>query len=184
MDLVQEIVRQAKPRKDGLRGHRGPCSGADQQQGRDPQAARVRRLGHAVLGPFSTAYGLDMLEDVLVIDIRAGTVDLYRMHGAMPEESDQITMNTAGDFVDEEPGKEIAAAFPEAQFTKQMVKQIKERFSTVDVATEPVVVQRRSTASRRTSTSPSRCARPASASFRRSSRGSAACRLPTRSSRS
>ena len=91
--------------------------------------------------PFSVAYGLDMLEDVLVIDIGAGTVDLCRMHGTMPEESDQITMNTAGDFVDEELGKEIAAAFPEAQFTKQMVKQIKERFSTVDVATEPVVVQ-------------------------------------------
>ena len=80
-------------------------------------------------------------EDVLVIEIGGGTVDLCRMHGTMPEESDQITMNTAGDFVDEELGKEIASAFPEAQFTKQMVKEIKERHSTVDVATEPVVVQ-------------------------------------------
>ena len=38
----------------------------------------------------------------------------------MPEESDQITMNTAGDFVDDELSKEITAAYPDAQFTKQM----------------------------------------------------------------
>ncbi|MEO0663226.1 MAG: rod shape-determining protein, partial [Planctomycetota bacterium] len=90
--------------------------------------------------PFSVAYGLDMLEDVLVIDIGAGTVDLCRMHGTMPEESDQITRNTAGDFVDDELGKEIAKAYPDAQFTKQMLKEIKERFSTVDQATEAIKV--------------------------------------------
>ena len=82
-----------------------------------------------------------MLEDVLVIDIGAGTVDLCRMHGTMPEESDQITMNTAGDFVDEELGKEIGAAYPQAQFTKQMVKAIKERHSTVDANTEKITTE-------------------------------------------
>src|SRR5258708_7464108 len=36
--------------------------------------------------PFAVAYGLELLEDTLVIDIGAGTVDLCRMHGTMPEE--------------------------------------------------------------------------------------------------
>lgn len=144
MDLVKEIVRHAKPRKDELVYAVIGVPAQAQINNKDAILQAARESVDSVMlcsEPFSVAYGLDMLEDVLVIDIGAGTVDLCRMHGTMPEESDQITMNTAGDFVDEELGKEIAAAFPEAQFTKQMVKQIKERFSTVDVATEPVVVQ-------------------------------------------
>ncbi len=144
MDLVKEIVRQAKPRKDELVYAVIGVPAQAQINNKDAILQAARESVDSVMlcsEPFSVAYGLDMLEDVLVIDIGAGTVDLCRMHGTMPEESDQITMNTAGDFVDEELGKEIAAAFPEAQFTKQMVKEIKERYSTVDVATEPVRVQ-------------------------------------------
>ena len=144
MDLVKEIVRKAKPRKDELVYAVIGVPAQAQITNKDAILQAARESVDSVMlcsEPFSVAYGLDMLEDVLVIDIGAGTVDLCRMHGTMPEESDQITMNTAGDFVDEELGKEIAGAFPEAQFTKQMVKEIKERHSTVDVATEPVVVQ-------------------------------------------
>ena len=42
--------------------------------------------------PFSVAYGLDVLNQALVIDMGAGTVDLCRLHGTMPEEEDQITL--------------------------------------------------------------------------------------------
>lgn len=144
MDLVKEIVRLSKPRKDELVYAVIGVPAQAQINNKDAILQAARESVDSVMlcsEPFSVAYGLDMLEDVLVIDIGAGTVDLCRMHGTMPEESDQITMNTAGDFVDDELGKEIAAAFPEAQFTKQMVKEIKERYSTVDAATEPVLVQ-------------------------------------------
>src|SRR5438094_125029 len=47
--------------------------------------------------PFSVAYGLDRLTDCLVIDVGAGTTDLCRMKGAMPDEDDQITLPIAGD---------------------------------------------------------------------------------------
>ena len=144
MDLVKEIVHLSKPRKDELVYAVIGVPAQAQINNKDAILQAARESVDSVMlcsEPFSVAYGLDMLEDVLVIDIGAGTVDLCRMHGTMPEESDQITMNTAGDFVDDELGKEIAAAFPEAQFTKQMVKEIKERYSTVDVATEPVLVQ-------------------------------------------
>ncbi len=79
--------------------------------------------------PFAVAYGLDMLEDVLVVDIGAGTTDLCRMHGTMPEESDQITTTAAGDAVDAELARLIGETCPGAQFTTQMIKDIKERFS-------------------------------------------------------
>lgn len=144
MDLVKEIVRQARPRKDELVYAVIGVPAQAQINNKDAILQAARESVDSVMlcsEPFSVAYGLDMLEDVLVIDIGAGTVDLCRMHGTMPEESDQITMNTAGDFVDAELGKEIEKAYPEAQFTKQMLKEIKEKYSTVDSATEPVTVQ-------------------------------------------
>jgi rod shape-determining protein MreB len=144
MDLVKEIVRLSKPRKDELVYAVIGVPAQAQINNKDAILQAARESVDSVMlcsEPFSVAYGLDMLEDVLVIDIGAGTVDLCRMHGTMPEESDQITMNTAGDFVDEELGKEIAAAFPEAQFTKQMIKAIKERHSTVDANTEKITAE-------------------------------------------
>ena len=90
--------------------------------------------------PFSVAYGLDMLDDVLVIDIGAGTADLCRMHGTMPDESDQITITYAGDWVDNKFSELLAEAHPEAQFTIQMVKQMKERHGSVAEQAEPALV--------------------------------------------
>lgn len=91
--------------------------------------------------PFSVAYGLDMLTDTLVIDIGAGTVDLCRMKGAMPDESDQITLPTAGDFVDRELEKLFSERCEGAQFNTNMIKEIKERFAFVTDSAEPVKVQ-------------------------------------------
>ncbi|MEM9380496.1 MAG: MamK family actin-like protein [Planctomycetota bacterium] len=144
MDLVKEIVRLSRPRKDELVYAVIGVPAQAQINNKDAILQAARESVDSVMlcsEPFSVAYGLDMLEDVLVIDIGAGTVDLCRMHGTMPEESDQITMNTAGDFVDEELSKEISAAYPDAQFTKQMIKSIKERYSTVDATTERIAVQ-------------------------------------------
>jgi len=90
--------------------------------------------------PFSVAYGLDMLDDTLVIDIGAGTTDLCRMHGTMPEDADQLTNTFAGDSVDELLARLIREKHPEAQFTIQMIKQIKEKHSNVADNMPAVVV--------------------------------------------
>ena len=34
--------------------------------------------------PFTVAYGMERMSDILVIDIGAGTTDLCRMHGTVP----------------------------------------------------------------------------------------------------
>ncbi|MAE78007.1 MAG: hypothetical protein CMJ85_14180 [Planctomycetes bacterium] len=90
--------------------------------------------------PFAVAYGLDMLEDALVIDIGAGTTDLCRMHGTMPEDSDQITLTYAGDFVDRELSAALEQSCEGAQFTLGMVKATKEKYSFVHGQEEPVIV--------------------------------------------
>jgi len=91
--------------------------------------------------PFAVAYSIDRLMDVLVIDIGAGTVDLCRMHGTMPEDADQITLYTGGDWLDQEIYKEFQAACPGADFTINMVKSIKEKYAFVGDVLDPVKVE-------------------------------------------
>ena len=50
--------------------------------------------------PFLVAYGMDLLNNALIIDIGAGTLDLCRMHGTIPSEEDQRTLIKAGNHVD------------------------------------------------------------------------------------
>jgi len=81
--------------------------------------------------PFAVAYGLGILDRALVIDIGAGTVDLCRLHGTLPEEADQITLDEAGDFVDEKLSRLIRGKYPKAQFNINMVRMLKERYGFV-----------------------------------------------------
>jgi len=63
------------------------------------------------------------------------------MHGTMPEDSDQITNTFAGDWIDNQFAKFIKETYPEAQFTIQMLKKIKERYANVDDDSPKVVVE-------------------------------------------
>jgi rod shape-determining protein MreB len=67
----------------------------------------------------------------MVVDIGAGTVDICCIHGTLPQEEDQITLDQAGDYVDECLSKLINDAYPEAQFTINMVRNLKERYGAV-----------------------------------------------------
>ncbi len=141
-DLVREIVRRAKPRADELVYAVIGVPAQASIHNKDAILDAARESVDSVMlcsEPFSVAYGLDMLEDVLVIDIGAGTTDLCRMHGTMPDDADQITNTYAGDFIDDEIMKELKAAYPAAQFTKQMVKTLKERYSTVEKNSDPIM---------------------------------------------
>jgi rod shape-determining protein MreB len=89
--------------------------------------------------PFAVAYGLDFLDDTLVIDIGAGTTDLCRVHGKMPEPEDQRTHNIAGDTIDQTLANLIKEKHPEAQFSINMVRIIKERHSSVSPRMEEAV---------------------------------------------
>ncbi|MHC4814308.1 MAG: MamK family actin-like protein [Planctomycetota bacterium] len=142
-DLIKESIRIAKPRKDEL----VYCViGAPAQASIHNKEAIVEAARAAVDSvmlcsePFAVAYGLDMLDDVLVIDIGAGTVDLCRMHGTMPEDNDQITLDVGGDAVDRKLMELLAAACPGADFTVQMVREIKERYSFLGDTPERAIV--------------------------------------------
>jgi len=143
-DLIAEAIRRAKPRKDELIY---AVIGVPAQASINNKEAIIEAAKASVDSvmlcsePFSVAYGLNMLDDVLVIDIGAGTTDLCRMHGTMPEDADQITLTYAGDWVDSKFAENLRESFPEAQFTTQMLKKIKERYSNVGDNAERVLVK-------------------------------------------
>jgi rod shape-determining protein MreB len=62
------------------------------------------------------------------------------MHGAIPTEDDQVTVAKAGDFIDEQAYNLIRKAHPTAQFTINMVRDAKERFSFVHEVNDKAVV--------------------------------------------
>jgi len=143
-DLIREIIKQARPRKDELVY---AVIGVPAQAAIHHKDAIVKAAKESVDSvmlcsePFSVAYGLDMLDDVLVIDIGAGTTDLCRMHGTMPEEADQLTNTFAGDYVDNMLMDLVRKAHPEAQFTIQMIKEMKERHASVSDNMIPATVE-------------------------------------------
>jgi rod shape-determining protein MreB len=81
--------------------------------------------------PFSVAYGLNALNNAMVIDIGAGTMDFCIMRGTMPSEEDQKTILTAGDYIDQQLMTYLHESFPKADFTVNMVRRFKEADSFV-----------------------------------------------------
>ncbi len=91
--------------------------------------------------PFCVAYGLGFLDDTLVVDIGAGTTDLCRLHGTMPQPEDQRTHEIAGDAIDTLFASLIKEKYPEAQFSINMVRQFKEKYSSVSTKMDEAVVE-------------------------------------------
>ena len=142
-DLLEHVVAQAKPGADELVYG---VIGAPAQASIHSQKALIeasRGILDCVMicsEPFAVAYGLQFLEDTLVIDIGAGTTDLCRMHGSLPAPEDQRTVSAAGDAVDRKLFELLKAAYPEASFTVNMLKQIKEKHAAIARLDEPVIV--------------------------------------------
>ena len=81
--------------------------------------------------PFAVAYGLNALDNTMVIDIGAGTVDFCIMHGAVPTEEEQKSLLTAGDAVDQKLLDLLSEKYPDANFTLTMVRRFKEKYAFV-----------------------------------------------------
>jgi rod shape-determining protein MreB len=91
--------------------------------------------------PFAIAYGMNLLNDALIIDIGAGTIDFCIMHGTIPSEEDQRTILTAGDYIDEQLFNYLIEKYPASKFNKNMVRQFKEKFSFVRDINEQIRVE-------------------------------------------
>ena len=89
--------------------------------------------------PFLVAYSQGTLVNCLVIDIGAGTVDVCALKGAMPGEKSQITVNRAGNFVDEKLEALIVETYPGVQTNPYIVCKLKEEHGYVGEPDEQII---------------------------------------------
>lgn len=144
VQLMEHLVELSRPRKDQLVyaviGAPAEATANNKQSILEMAKEAGIDAAMVVSEPFSVAYAVDALDESIIIDIGAGTIDLCRMHGTLPELDDQVTISKAGNFVDRELAKLIQANHPEAQFTINMIKKAKERFSGVVDSGERAIV--------------------------------------------
>jgi rod shape-determining protein MreB len=142
-ELVKYVVSLCRPSKGtlvyGVIGSPARASVLNKQALMDACKGTFESV-MIVSEPFAVAYGMNHLEDALVVDIGAGTTDLCRMHGAIPADEDQITITKAGDYIDDCACKLIQAHHPAAQFTINMVREAKERLSFVNDVNDKALV--------------------------------------------
>jgi rod shape-determining protein MreB len=143
-DIIKHLIELAKP-AEGQKIH--AVVGVPADTLKVNKLAIRRAVAEAVdslmvvTEPFAVAYGLNLLNNSLVIDIGAGTTDFCIMHGTIPTEDDQKTILTAGDYVDDQLFSYLIEKYPNARFNKNMVRQFKEQFSFVRDTAEEVLVE-------------------------------------------
>jgi rod shape-determining protein MreB len=142
--LLKHLVDLVQPgRDDVLFGVVGVPSRASQTNKAAMLEAARQVLDSVMIvsEPFTVAYGMERMSDILVVDIGAGTTDLCRMHGTVPSEDDEISYNIAGDAVDQKLFELISARYPKAQLTVNMCKTFKEQYGFVSDAKDKIEVQ-------------------------------------------
>ena len=143
-DLLAHLVDEIEPGRDEvLYGVLGvPSRASTKNKQAILEIARdVLDSVMIVSEPFTVAYGLGRMSDVLVIDIGAGTTDLCRMHGTVPGDDDEISYNIAGDSVDQKLFELVMNRYPNAQLTVNMCKSFKEQYGFVSDAKDKIEVQ-------------------------------------------
>jgi len=143
-ELIGHLISLAKPKKDhkiyAIVGVPSDTLKVNKLAIRKAVSGYVHSL-MVVTEPFAVAYGMNLLNNAMMIDIGAGTVDFCIMHGAMPVEEDQKTIFTAGDYIDEQFSSYLSEKYPGSKFNMNMVRQFKEKYSFVGGAKGPVQVE-------------------------------------------
>ena len=142
-EIIRHLIEQVKPGSDckinAVVGVPAESLNTNRLAIKEAVAEYVNSL-LVVSEPFSIAYGADLLNHAMVIDIGAGTTDFCVMHGTIPTEEDQKTIFVAGDHIDEQLLSSLTQKFAGARITTHVARQLKEAHSFVGSLEDPVTV--------------------------------------------
>ena len=143
-ELINHLIKLVKPKQKekihAVVGVPAECLKVNKIAIREAVAGSTHSV-MVVSEPFAVAYGLDMLNNAMVIDIGAGTVDFCIMHGTMPTEDNQRTILDAGDHIDRQLNSFLIEKYPGSTFNINMVRMFKERHSFVGDSGAPIQVE-------------------------------------------
>lgn len=147
LELLKHVVEEAKQGEDlPIAGIIGVPSRASimNKELLLQIANEVMSTSLVVSEPFMVAYHLNKLNDAIIVDIGAGTVDICGVKGSVPTQKDQITTLKGGDYIDERLESAIQQKFYDVQITRNLVRVIKEKHAFVGEPEAPIKVTLRS----------------------------------------
>ena len=81
--------------------------------------------------PFLVAYSLGLFGNTIIVDLGAGTLDICRMPGTIPEEVDQKTLYIAGNEIDNKFIELLKEKNPGIHVNLSLTRKIKEEYAFV-----------------------------------------------------
>jgi rod shape-determining protein MreB len=91
--------------------------------------------------PFAVALSMGDIDEALIVDIGAGTIDICPVMGMYPSEDEQTTIGIGGDAIDERLHELLERQYPSAGLPREMVRDIKEKYGFVHDVHEAVMVE-------------------------------------------
>ena len=91
--------------------------------------------------PFAVAFSMGDIDEALVVDIGAGTIDICPVFGKFPTEDEQVTLGVGGDAIDDRLDELVHKAHPEVALPREMIRDIKEKHGFVYKPHKPVLVE-------------------------------------------
>jgi len=106
------------------------------------QAARSAFDAVAIVPePFAVAYSMGDIDETLVVDIGAGTIDICPVFGKYPSEDEQVTIGIAGDAIDERLHELLEEMQPDISVPREMIRDLKEKHGFVHDPNKPVLAE-------------------------------------------
>ena len=90
--------------------------------------------------PFMVAYGLSKLNNAMIVDVGAGTIDICAMRGTVPKADNQLSVLKGGNYIDQLLEAAIKDAYSGVQIDSNLARILKEQHAFVGDPSDEVVV--------------------------------------------
>lgn len=142
-EILQHVVELAQPKTGericGIIGVPARASGSDKSQ-LLKIAKEFMDVAMVVSEPFMVAYGQNRLNNAIILDVGAGTIDICAMRGTVPGPESQMSILKGGNYIDALLETAIRDANPGVQVDRYLAQGIKERHGFVGETPQRVMV--------------------------------------------
>ncbi|MBF0180343.1 MAG: rod shape-determining protein [Magnetococcales bacterium] len=133
-ELLKHVIERCEPRAgERIHGIIGvPARATAANKGQLLKiAGELMDVAMVVSEPFMVAYGQNRLNNAIIIDVGAGTIDVCAMRGAVPGTENQASIPKGGAYIDRLLESAIRDAYSGVHLDRYLAQALKERFAFV-----------------------------------------------------